>query len=140
MSEEPATEPTWAVICRGKHPHDDDGGAGGLELATHQIFARQSDAREYAAGIARGYRPVVVFGDWRDVRARAHLPSSCVAVTFIEQPTDTSVGTGRLLPLAKPHPLRTVRGRFSQLRLPGDGVLPGEPLPPLDADPSIWTI
>lgn len=139
MSEEPAPEPTWAVICRGKHPRD--GGAGGLELATHQIFARQSDAREYAASnIAPGHRAVVVFGDWRDARARAHLPSSCVAVTFIEPPTDTSVGTGRLLPLDTTRTLRTVCGRFSQLRLPGDGVLPGEPLPPLDADPSIWTI
>jgi hypothetical protein len=139
----PDGEITWAVICRGdRFP---DGTPGDWELATQQVFPSQVAAREYAAGVSPSRRPVVVFGDWRDTRARAHLLSSrvaiaVVAVSLIEPPTDVLMGAGRLLPLCTTRVFHTVRGRFSQLRLPGDGELPGEPLPPLDADPSIWTI
>jgi hypothetical protein len=124
----------WAVICGAVRRHH--GLVSDWDLAT-QVFPSQHHARGYAAGISPSRRPTIVLGDWRVVRA--HLPG-VVFVTFIERPDDVTIGTARLLPLDTTRKLHSVRGRFSQLRLPGDGTLPGEPLPSLDADPSIWVI
>lgn len=132
---------TWAVICRADRLPT--GAPGAYELATRQIFATSREAAAYADSISTSRESVIVSGDWRAARARAaraksHLYSSRVPVEI----HTTSPRVGRLLPLDTTRVLHAVnvRGRCSQLRLPGDGALPAEPTPSLDVDPNFWSI
>jgi len=60
---------TFIVICLDDSPPDDDR-PGPYVLASRQIFITREVATTWARGLSQARRPLVVGGDWTDLRVR----------------------------------------------------------------------
>ena len=61
------TRETFVVICRDDFTPGADQ-KGPYLLASRQVFASAEDARDYARGISPSREPLVIVGDWLNLR------------------------------------------------------------------------
>jgi hypothetical protein len=67
---------SFIVICRDDVQQGPNGTIqpGPYMLATRQVFGSAAAAEDYAQGIARGRKPIVVEGRWAELRLTASCP------------------------------------------------------------------
>lgn len=76
-----ATESSYVVICR-----DDvkpDGSPGDYVLATRRVFENAKLAQEYAGSINASRAPLVVEGDWKNLRYLGQRTERTLVVSYI---------------------------------------------------------